>query len=131
MATVSIKDVAARAGVSLGTVSNVLNRPAAVRPAIRAQVEAAFAELVLDATNPFFTDVARGVEDVANIEFAAAAAVPLTSVSQPRHLLGQTAARLLAEEADRGTEHVHQHVVFPPELIARASTSASSARRPA
>ena len=33
MATVSIKDVAARAGVSLGTVSNVLNRPAAVRAA--------------------------------------------------------------------------------------------------
>ena len=345
MATVSIKDVAARAGVSLGTVSNVLNRPAAVRPATRAKVEAAIAELgfvpnasarqlaagrsrtiaylVLDATNPFFTDVARGVEDVAraeglalficnsdqdveredqyleqltqlrargvlitamdyanprlqrlrdagvpvvlvdrapddsddwctvgvddvsggelaishlaeaghtrlafvggpaeilqvrdrhigavaatataglpadaltwirtsaltiaegrragerllglprrtrptgvfcandllalgllqhltqhgvrvpddigivgydDIEFAAAAAVPLTSVSQPRHLLGQTAARLLAEEADHGAEHVHQHVVFPPELVARASTSASPARRPA
>jgi LacI family transcriptional regulator len=343
MATVSIKDVAARAGVSLGTVSNVLNRPAAVRAATRAKVEAAIADLgfvpnasarqlaagrsrtiayvVLDATNPFFTDVARGVEDVAraeglalficnsdqdvdredqyleqltqlrargvlitamdyanprlqrlrdagvpvvlvdrapddsddwctvgvddvaggelavshlvegghtriafvggpadnpqvrdrhvgaaaataaaglpktaltwirtsaltiaegrragerllglprrtrptgvfcandllalgllqhltqhdvvvpddvaivgydDIEFAAAAAVPLTSVSQPRHLLGQTAARLLADEADRGREHVHQHVVFPPELVARQSTSTSSRAR--
>ena len=338
MATVSIKDVAARAGVSLGTVSNVLNRPAAVRAATRAKVESAIAELgfvpnasarhlaagrsrtiaylVLDATNPFFTDVARGIEEVAraeglalficnsdqdvdredqyleqltqlrargvlitamdyanprlqrlrdagvpvvlvdrapeessewctvgvddvaggelavthlieeghtrlafvggptdipqvrdrhvgaatataaaglpekaltmirtsaltiaegrragerllglprrtrptgvfcandllalgllqhltqhgvsvpddiaivgydDIEFASAAAVPLTSVSQPRHLLGMTAARLLADEADRGSEHEHQHVVFPPELIARASCRA-------
>lgn len=346
MATVSIKDVAARAGVSLGTVSNVLNRPAAVRAATRARVEAAIAELgfvpnasarqlaagrsrtiaylVLDATNPFFTDVARGIEEVAkaeglalficnsdqdvdredqyleqltelrargvlitamdyanprlqrlreagvpvvlvdrapddsdewctvgvddvaggglaishlveaghtrlafvggpadipqvrdrhvgavratvaadlpedaltwirttaltiaegrragerllglprrtrptgifcandllalgllqhltqhgvsvphdvaivgydDIEFAAAAAVPLTSVSQPRHLLGQTAARLLADEADPSTKHEHQHVVFPPELVARASTATgSTARRPA
>ncbi len=67
-----------------------------------------------------------------DIEFAAAAAVPLTSVSQPRHLLGQTAARLLADEADPSTKHEHQHVVFPPELVARASTATgSTARRPA
>ena len=33
-----------------------------------------------------------------DIEFAAAAAVPLTSVRQPRHLLGKTAADLLLEE---------------------------------
>ena len=338
MASVSIKDVAAKAGVSLGTVSNVLNRPDTVRPATRARVEAAIAELgfvpnasarqlaagrsrtiaylVLDAGNPFFTDVARGVEEVArasglslfmcnsdqdadredqyleqlaelrvrgvlitamdytnprlrklrrqgvpvvlvdrapvdaedcctvgvddvaggelaishlveaghrhlgmvggpadipqvadrhagalnamsaagldpqglvwiqtdaltiaegrragerllglskrlrptgifcandllalgllqhltqhgvrvpedvaivgydDIEYAAAAAVPLTSVAQPRQLLGRTAARLLAEESDSGTTHEHQHVVFPPELIARASTAA-------
>jgi LacI family transcriptional regulator len=34
-----------------------------------------------------------------DIEFAEAAAVPLTSVSQPRHLLGRTAAELLLTEA--------------------------------
>ncbi len=338
MASVSIKDVAARAGVSLGTVSNVLNRPNAVRPTTRARVEAAIAELgfvpnasarqlaagrsrtiaylVLDASNPFFSDVARGIEEVArtsglslficnsdqdagredqyleqmaelrvrgvlitamdyanprlaklrqqgvpvvlvdrrpddsedwctvgvddvtggelaishlveaghrrlalvggpadipqvadrhtgalnamsaagldphdlvwiqtealtisegrragerllglpkrrrptgvfcandllalgllqhltqhgikvpedvaivgydDIEYAAAAAVPLTSVAQPRQLLGRTAARLLAEESASGAEHQHQHVVFPPELVARASTAA-------
>ncbi len=45
MASVSIKDVAARAGVSVGTVSNVLNRPDNVRPATRARVEAAVADL--------------------------------------------------------------------------------------
>jgi LacI family transcriptional regulator len=80
-----IKDVAARAGVSVGTVSNVLNRPHLVRPETRSRVEAAMATLgfvrnesarqlragrsrvlayvFLDAGNPFFTDVARGAED--------------------------------------------------------------------
>jgi LacI family transcriptional regulator len=41
----SVKDVAATAGVSLGTVSNVLNRPDRVRPATRERVEQAMAEL--------------------------------------------------------------------------------------
>ena len=80
-----IKEVAAQAGVSVGTVSNVLNRPHVVRAATRARVEAAMADLgfvrnesarqlragssrliayvFLDAGNPFFTDVARGIED--------------------------------------------------------------------
>jgi LacI family transcriptional regulator len=84
---VGMKDVAARSGVSLGTVSNVLNRPASVSPATRQRVEAAIAELgfvrnesarqlragrsrtiayvLLDAGNPFFTDVAHGVEEAA------------------------------------------------------------------
>jgi LacI family transcriptional regulator len=58
-----------------------------------------------------------------DIEYAAAAAVPLTSVAQPRHELGRAAARLLLDEADRGLEHVHEQVVFSPALVARASTS--------
>lgn len=41
----TIKDVARVAGVSIGTVSNVLNRPERVGPAYRASVEAAIAEL--------------------------------------------------------------------------------------
>lgn len=81
----SIRDVAAAAGVSVGTVSNVLNRAEVVRPETRERVERAIRELrfvrseaarqlragrsrsvgllVLDVTNPFFTDLARGVED--------------------------------------------------------------------
>jgi len=76
----SVKDVAAAAAVSLGTVSNVLNRPDLVSAATRERVERAMAELgfvrnesarslragvssvlayvMLDAGNPFFTDVA-------------------------------------------------------------------------
>ncbi|CAM3835299.1 LacI family DNA-binding transcriptional regulator [Nocardioides zeicaulis] len=83
----SVKDVAARAGVSLGTVSNVLNRPERVSPATRSRVEDAMRELgfvrnesarqlraghsrtlayvLLDARNPFFTDVAEGAERAA------------------------------------------------------------------
>jgi LacI family transcriptional regulator len=56
-----------------------------------------------------------------DIEFAEAAAVPLTSVRQPRELLGRTAARLLLEEAS-GEFHSHQQVRFRPELVVRAST---------
>src|SRR5689334_3917817 len=86
-ATVSIRDVAELAGVSVGTVSNVLNRPDIVREATVERVHAAIKELgfvrndaarqlragrsttiglvVLDVRNPFFTDVARGAEDEA------------------------------------------------------------------
>ena len=42
---VSIKDVAAAGRSIVGTVSNVLNRPATVRPTTRAKVEAAIAQL--------------------------------------------------------------------------------------
>lgn len=81
----SVKDVAERAGVSVGTVSNVLNRPESVTDATRRRVEKAMAELnfmrnasarqlragvsttvgaVLgDLGNPFYTEIARGIED--------------------------------------------------------------------
>ncbi len=84
----SIREVAEQAGVSLGTVSNVLNRPEVVAETTRLRVQAVIEQLgfvrngsarqlragrsnhlglvVLDVTNPFFTEVARGVEDVAN-----------------------------------------------------------------
>lgn len=85
--SVSVVDVARRAGVSLGTVSNVLNRPERVTPAIRGRVLVAIEELgfvrneaarqlragrsraiglvVLDFGNPFFTDLAAGAESAA------------------------------------------------------------------
>ncbi|MEV6376296.1 LacI family DNA-binding transcriptional regulator [Micromonospora musae] len=57
-----------------------------------------------------------------DIEFAAAAAVPLSSVRQPREQLGRTAAELLLEEAEHGVAHQHRHVVFQPELVVRRSS---------
>jgi len=81
---VSVREVAVRAGVSVGTVSNVLNNPDKVSKATAGRVNQAIAELgfvpngaaqqlrfgrstsigfvVLDVANPFFTDVARGAE---------------------------------------------------------------------
>jgi LacI family transcriptional regulator len=69
----------------------------------------------------------RVPEDVAivgydDIRFAEAAAVPLSSVRQPRHHLGRRAAELLLDECSRGSSE-HERVVFEPELVVRASSS--------
>ncbi|MEC3974123.1 LacI family DNA-binding transcriptional regulator [Amycolatopsis sp. H20-H5] len=85
MATIS--DVAARAGVSTATVSRALNGKSTVDPALAARVQEAATELgyhpnglarnlrrqetavlaliISDVENPFFTAIARGVEDLA------------------------------------------------------------------
>ena len=53
--------------------------------------------------------------------FAAAAAVPLSSIRQPSRMIGRTALRILLEEAtDQGS--IARQTVFPPELVVRAST---------
>lgn len=57
-----------------------------------------------------------------DIEYAAAVSHPLSSVRQPRRLIGQTAAKLLMDEAEAGEDHRHQQIVFKPELIIRQST---------
>ncbi|MDN3295193.1 LacI family DNA-binding transcriptional regulator [Streptomyces ficellus] len=85
--SVGIKDVARVAGVSVGTVSNVINRPDAVAEETRARVLSTIERLgyvrsesarqlragrsrilsllVLDMANPFFVDVASGAERAA------------------------------------------------------------------
>ncbi|MFE2053726.1 LacI family DNA-binding transcriptional regulator [Streptomyces sp. NPDC059459] len=58
-----------------------------------------------------------------DIEFAAAATVPLTSVRQPARAMGAMAADLLLQEAgDRAAGHRHEHVVLQPELVVRGSS---------
>jgi LacI family transcriptional regulator len=58
-----------------------------------------------------------------DIDFAAAAAVPLTSVRQPRQQLGRSAARMLIEESTADDTHQHQQVIFEPQLVVRQSTA--------
>lgn len=82
----TIRDVATLAGVSLGTVSNVLNSPGVVAPVTRDRVRdvirrtgfvrstaarqlrggrsRAIGVVVLDIANPFFTEMVKGVEHV-------------------------------------------------------------------
>jgi LacI family transcriptional regulator len=82
-----IQDVALRAGVAIGTVSNVLNNPEIVTEQTRLKVEAAIAELgfvrnsaaralaarrtdtvglvLIDIGNSLFVDIARGAESAA------------------------------------------------------------------
>src|SRR3989442_4939948 len=84
----TIKNVAVHAGVSVATVSAVLNRNKYVSPDLTERVQKSIAALgyernslaqglkkhtsqtigliISDITNPFFTSVVRGVEDVAN-----------------------------------------------------------------
>jgi LacI family transcriptional regulator len=56
-----------------------------------------------------------------DIDYAAAAAVPLSSVRKPRNELGRRAAELLLDEA-RGTDHEHRQLVFEPQLVVRRSS---------
>ncbi|OEV31467.1 LacI family transcriptional regulator [Streptomyces nanshensis] len=59
-----------------------------------------------------------------DIEFAAAAAVPLTSVRQPAYRMGRAAADLLIEEtAEETSGHEHQRIVLQPELVVRRSST--------
>ncbi|HZL04315.1 MAG TPA: substrate-binding domain-containing protein, partial [Coriobacteriia bacterium] len=61
-----------------------------------------------------------------DIEFAAAAAVPLSSVRQPRAELGRRGAELLFEEIHAQESKCtveHQHVRFQPELVIRRSSA--------
>ncbi len=57
-----------------------------------------------------------------DVDFASAAAVPLSSVRQPRHQLGRAAAQLLIEEALGSGAHRHRQVVFEPDLVVRKSS---------
>ena len=84
---ISLRDIAKRAGVSVGTASNVLNRPGIVAPETAKRVHQVIEEMgynpngyvkqmsaghsrtlglvVPNVSNPFFAEIARGVEDAA------------------------------------------------------------------
>lgn len=57
-----------------------------------------------------------------DIDLAAEAAIPLTSVRQPKYGLGYRATQLLLKEITEGNGHRHQRIAFAPELTIRAST---------
>ncbi len=58
-----------------------------------------------------------------DLEWAAAAMVPLTTVDQKRQELGRRAVHLLLDEVAHPETHRHEHVVLEPRLVVRASTA--------
>jgi LacI family transcriptional regulator len=117
---VSIKEVARLAGVSVGTVSHVLNGKQSVAPELRERVEKAIADLgyvrnasasqlrsarntaigivVVDIANPFFTAVVRGAE----VEAVARGYTPLLFNSDSLTAREDAHLRYLEEQRVRG-----------------------------
>jgi LacI family transcriptional regulator len=125
MATVNMRDVARLAGVSLSTVSNVLNNPTRVSDESVRRVLAAIEKLgfvrneaarqlrhgtsrtigfiMLDGKNPFFMNVARGAEDR-----AAEAGLAVTFGDSARDVRRETGYLDLFEE-----QRVHGVLISP------------------
>lgn len=116
----SLRDVARKAEVSTGTVSNVLNRPEIVAPETLARVRRVIDELkfvpngfarhlrsgqsrtigliIPDIANPFYTEVARGVEDAANRhDYAVFLCISDANVTKEENYIG-----VLLEQRVRG-----------------------------
>lgn len=102
----------------------LLERPAAERP------DAVFAANDLLALGLLQGLVMAGdvrvPEDIAligydDIDFAASAVIPLSSIRQPAALIGSTAVDLLLR-ASEDPDAAGEQVLFRPELVARAST---------
>jgi LacI family transcriptional regulator len=134
MKRLTILDVAEQAGVSVGTVSNALNRPEVVAPDTLASILAVMDELgfvrnaagrqltgatspaiglvLLDIDNPFFTNVYRGVESAANeagylVVVCGLAGDPSHERRQLRLLEEQRVAGILATRVDRGSSRLY------------------------
>ncbi|QWW19473.1 LacI family DNA-binding transcriptional regulator [Schaalia sp. 19OD2882] len=135
----SVKDVARLAGVSVGTVSNVVNQRGTVRADIRERVAHAISELgyvpnptaqalrrgvspvvgvaVLDLRNPFFMEAAAGMErrlsaDGCVMSLSATHSDPETESRLLRTLAGQSPRGILLAPSDADLVTAH-------ELVAR------------
>jgi LacI family transcriptional regulator len=153
MKRLTILDVAEHAGVSVGTVSNALNRPEIVADKTLASIQAAMDELgfvrnaaarqltgakspaigliVLDIDNPFFTEVYRGVETAANeagylVVVCGFAGDPSHERRQLRLLEEQRVAGILATRVGKGNSRVYSQMRkrgTPVVLLDRRSAS--------
>ena len=125
-----IQDVARRAGVAIGTVSNVLNNPDLVSEQTRVKVETAIAELGFVRNSAARALAARRTDtvglvliDIGNSLFASESSIPVSTVSLPGDRMRELAIELLLDEIRQGSSHVHRTVMLDPHLIPRRSTS--------
>ena len=59
-----------------------------------------------------------------NVAYAESALVPLSTVSQTPYQLGYTMGEQMLSELTADETHLHQHVVFQPQIVERSSTKA-------
>ena len=58
-----------------------------------------------------------------NVSYAESALVPLTTVSQTPYQLGFTMGSQMIAEIEAKPGHIHQHVIFQPQIVERASAA--------
>lgn len=84
--------------------------------------------IALGIMNFFFKSGLKIPEDVSvmgydNISYAESALVPLTTVSQTPYQLGFTMGSQMIAEIEAKPGHIHQHVIFQPQIVERASVA--------
>ena len=84
--------------------------------------------LALGIMNYFYKQGIKVPEDVSvigydKVSYAESALVPLTTVSQTPYQLGFTMGGQMIAEIESKVDHVHQHVIFQPQIVERASAA--------
>ena len=84
--------------------------------------------LGLGITNYLLKEGVKVPEDISilgfdNVTYAESAIVPLSTVSQTPYKLGYTMGEQMVAELNADDSHLHQHVVFQPQIVERASTT--------
>lgn len=84
--------------------------------------------IALGIMNFFFKTGIKVPDDVSvigydNVSYAESALVPLTTVSQTPYQLGFTMGSQMIVEIEGEENHVHQHVIFQPQIVERASAA--------
>ena len=126
---ISTSERSVMAGIAAG--EQVLARPASERPD---GIFAANDSLAMGLMQAFAADGSvRVPQDIAivgydDINFAASAAVPLSSVRRPREVFGRSAVDLLRDQAESPGETTVRNIIIQPELIVRASSLRKATR---
>jgi LacI family transcriptional regulator len=121
--TIETHSITVRGGYALGEMLS--SRPAGERP------DGLFAAADALAAGAIQTMQLAGMlvpSDIAvvgydNNHFAQDSSIPITSVGQPGHEMGRTAAQVLYEEISDPADHSHRTITMTPTLFTRASSA--------
>jgi len=119
--TVNMKDVAALVGVSVGTLSNVLNSPDLVSPNTAAMVQAAIDKLGRVRT---YRPAAAGRAEVTDRVRGAGAASPTAILERAGQNNGACSG-----SPPTTRPHKHERAGFTPDLVVRRSTARARDQR--